>query len=262
MTYSCGAGPESDSYWATKCRHRNPQPIEVLAVPETRPSVKTRSSTEYSWWTRTDERNWLADTLSSWTLTGTDFFSEEDIDDFLPRLEKLSPTLVTLLQPALDELKNTIQYATTAGVSRPILFHPLMLGTHHNHFKDGILVEVVRRNKRTDVLAAGGRWVFSSILAALPLTISLFFIKVRQFDISPFPSQIPSRLHMRNWNPNCRRKNHCSSCILPELIRQDPNEGRTLLRILESPKVWRLCGLISPRLPARSLGSGFLSMAA
>lgn len=32
-----------------------------------------------------------------------------------------------------------------------------MLGSHHTHFKDGVLVEIVRRNKHTDVLAAGGR---------------------------------------------------------------------------------------------------------
>lgn len=91
-------------------------------------------------------------------------FSDEDIDGFISRLEKLSPALVVLLQRAVDELKSTIQYANAAGVTRQILFHPLMLGSHHSHFKNGILIEVVRRNKRMDVLAAGGRCVVSPLI--------------------------------------------------------------------------------------------------
>jgi len=75
----------------------------------------------------------------------------------MSRLEKVSPALVTLIQPAVGEVKQTVQYANAAGVIRTIFFHPIMLGSHHSHFKDGILVEVVRRNKRQDVLAAGGR---------------------------------------------------------------------------------------------------------
>lgn len=82
---------------------------------------------------------------------------EEDVDDILARLEKCSPTIATLIQSAVKEIKSTIQYAQAANVKRPIFFHPLMLGSHHTHFKDGILVEVVRRNRHTDVLAAGGR---------------------------------------------------------------------------------------------------------
>jgi eukaryotic translation initiation factor 2-alpha kinase 4 len=90
---------------------------------------------------------------------GADELSDEDIDGFVSRLEKISPALAALIQPAIEEVKQTIQYANTAGVSRTIFFHPLMLGNHHNHFKDGVLVEVVRKSKRTDVLAAGGRFV-------------------------------------------------------------------------------------------------------
>ena len=82
---------------------------------------------------------------------------EEDIDDILARLEKASSTISALMQPAVKEIKSTIQYAQAANIKRPIFFHPLMLGSHHAHFKDGILVEVVRRHKHTDVLAAGGR---------------------------------------------------------------------------------------------------------
>ena len=69
----------------------------------------------------------------------------------------MSPALVSLIHPAVEEVKRTVQYSNAAGVSRTIYFHPLMLGSHHSHFKDGVLVEVVRKGKRQDVLAAGGR---------------------------------------------------------------------------------------------------------
>ncbi|KAF8170288.1 kinase-like domain-containing protein [Mycena galopus ATCC 62051] len=93
----------------------------------------------------TDELEALADT-------------DEDIDAFLVKLDKVSPSLTTLLRPIVEEVKETIQYAVLTGVARPVSFHPLMLGSHHSNFKDGVLVEVVRKNKRTDVLAAGGRY--------------------------------------------------------------------------------------------------------
>ena len=81
----------------------------------------------------------------------------KDVDDTMSRLEKISPTLATLIGPAIKELKTTMQFAQSAGVDRQMYFHPLMLGTHHSLFKDGVLVEVVRRNRPSDVLAAGGR---------------------------------------------------------------------------------------------------------
>ncbi|KAJ7650439.1 kinase-like domain-containing protein [Roridomyces roridus] len=83
---------------------------------------------------------------------------DEDIDALMVKLEKVSLSLTNLLRPIVEEVKETIQYAILTGVARPILFYPLMLGSHHTHFKNGILVEVVRKNKRTDVLAAGGRY--------------------------------------------------------------------------------------------------------
>ena len=82
---------------------------------------------------------------------------EEDVDDILTKLEKGSPTVAALMHSAIKEIKSTILYAQAANIKRPIFFHPLMLGSHHTHFKDGILVEVVRRHRHTDVLAAGGR---------------------------------------------------------------------------------------------------------
>jgi translation initiation factor 2-alpha kinase 4 len=58
---------------------------------------------------------------------------------------------------ALGEIKKTVQYTALAGVARPISFHPLMISSHNTYFKSGVCFEVVRRNKRSDILAAGGR---------------------------------------------------------------------------------------------------------
>lgn len=87
---------------------------------------------------------------------------DEDIDGLLVKLEKISPSLLTVLRPAVDEIKQSIQLAASAGFSGPIYLQPLMWATHHQHFKDGLCLEVVRRTRRQDVLAAAGRSVFSS----------------------------------------------------------------------------------------------------
>lgn len=84
-------------------------------------------------------------------------FVDEDIDNVLSRLEKISSSLVTLIRPAVNEIQNTLRFAASAGVSRSVFFHPLMLGSHQSLFKDGVIFEVVKKNKRMDVLAAGGR---------------------------------------------------------------------------------------------------------
>ncbi|KAF8655998.1 hypothetical protein AX16_002818 [Volvariella volvacea WC 439] len=83
---------------------------------------------------------------------------EDDFDSVLHKLERQSSTLVPALEPLVEELKQAVQYAQLAGVKRQIFFHPLMLGSHHSHFKHGLLIEVVKKHKRTDVLAAGGRY--------------------------------------------------------------------------------------------------------
>jgi len=62
------------------------------------------------------------------------------------------------MRPAANEMKAAVQHAIYAGVSRPIIYRPLMVGAHLSHYKDGVLVEVVRKNKRLDVLAAAGRY--------------------------------------------------------------------------------------------------------
>jgi hypothetical protein len=82
---------------------------------------------------------------------------DEDVITLVARLEKVSPSLVALMSPVLDEMKKAIQYVALAGVTRPIFFHPLMISSHNAYFKDGICFEVVRRSKRGDILAAGGR---------------------------------------------------------------------------------------------------------
>jgi translation initiation factor 2-alpha kinase 4 len=82
---------------------------------------------------------------------------DEDLVTLIARLEKASPPLLTLLSPALDEIKQAIQYVALAGVTRPIFLHPLMISSHNTYFKDGVCFEVVKRTKRGDILAAGGR---------------------------------------------------------------------------------------------------------
>ncbi len=99
---------------------------------------------------------------------------ETDIDALLAKIEKLSPQLFSLIQPAIEQVKTTVQCAIATGVSRPIFFHPLMLGAHHTHFKNGVLVEVVRKNKRTDVLAAGGMYIQSILFACRGLTLARY----------------------------------------------------------------------------------------
>ena len=87
---------------------------------------------------------------------------DEDIEGLLLKLERISPSLLTIMRPAVEEIKQSIQFATSAGFNGPIYFRPLMWATHHAHFNDGFRLEVVRRTRRQDVLAAAGRFVFSS----------------------------------------------------------------------------------------------------
>ncbi|SJL11916.1 uncharacterized protein ARMOST_15330 [Armillaria ostoyae] len=82
----------------------------------------------------------------------------EDVEPLLMRLDKLSSPLLEMIRPAIEEIKTVVKTASLAGVSRPIKFYPLMVGNHLKDFKHGILVEVVRRSKRIELLAAGGRY--------------------------------------------------------------------------------------------------------
>ncbi|KAI6046986.1 kinase-like domain-containing protein [Pisolithus marmoratus] len=83
---------------------------------------------------------------------------DEDIDGLLAKLGKVAPSLTAMMKPAAEEIKECIRYASAAGFNEPIYFHPLMWGAHHVHFKEGFRLEVVRRTRRLDVLAAAGRY--------------------------------------------------------------------------------------------------------
>ncbi|OCH91731.1 Serine/threonine-protein kinase [Obba rivulosa] len=84
--------------------------------------------------------------------------ADEDLDGLLGRLEKISCTLLSALSFAVEEVRSTIQFARAFGVTRTIIFDPLMLSNRNPYFKDGVCFEVTRRNKRSDILAAGGRY--------------------------------------------------------------------------------------------------------
>ncbi|KZT71101.1 Serine/threonine-protein kinase [Daedalea quercina L-15889] len=83
---------------------------------------------------------------------------DEDIDGVVARLEKTAATLLPVLTPYIRDIKSTITFAAASGVTRPIFFNPLMSSNRNPYFKDGVCFEVVRRNKRSDVLAVGGRY--------------------------------------------------------------------------------------------------------
>lgn len=85
--------------------------------------------------------------------------ADEDVDAVMAKLERLSPTFFALVNPAANEVKKAIEFAVTARLTTPVYFHPLMWGQHHAHFTGGIRIEVVRRTRRQDILAAAGRCV-------------------------------------------------------------------------------------------------------
>jgi eukaryotic translation initiation factor 2-alpha kinase 4 len=122
---------------------------------------------------------------------------DEDVVALVARLEKASPTLSTLLSPALDEIKQAIQYVSLSEVRRPILLHPLMISSHNAYFKDGVCFEVVRRNKRGDILAAGGRSVDLTMdhleptnVSPIGMMISCLIFRCRKLAAATF---VPSR---------------------------------------------------------------------
>ena len=137
--------------------------IETIQLPKSTPAQKRALLTKKNLLRTTiDEVELLSEVCKYLNMLYFPFLRlsasvVKDIDEVMSRLEKISPGLAALISPAISEISNTIQFAQSAGVTRPIYFHPLMLGTHHTHFKEGVLVEVVRRNKHADVLAAGGR---------------------------------------------------------------------------------------------------------
>ena len=64
----------------------------------------------------------------------------------------------TLLDPYIKDIRYTIQFAEALGVVRPIPIDPLLLGHRNPYFANGVCFLAIRKNKRTDILAAGGRY--------------------------------------------------------------------------------------------------------
>ena len=98
-------------------------------------------------WSSTLEDVWLTSPLQ-----------DDDVDNMVAKLEKISPHLLALLRGPIEDIRRCIQFVTAAGITRPIYFQPLfMLNNPDNQFKDGLCFEMSRRHKRSDVLAFGGR---------------------------------------------------------------------------------------------------------
>jgi translation initiation factor 2-alpha kinase 4 len=90
--------------------------------------------------------------------------SDTNIDAIISRIERTSPTLALHVSPFFQEIKETLSYVSVLNVSTPVVIHPLLLGKD-TYFKDGVCFEIIRRKKRTDILASGGR--YDSLLASL-----------------------------------------------------------------------------------------------
>ncbi|KAI0746241.1 Serine/threonine-protein kinase [Daedaleopsis nitida] len=82
----------------------------------------------------------------------------DTVDALVERLDKSSPVMRTLLDPYIKDIRSTIHFAQISGVTRPIQIDPLLLGHRNAYFANGVCFMAVRNNKRSDVLAAGGRY--------------------------------------------------------------------------------------------------------
>lgn len=73
------------------------------------------------------------------------------------RLERYIPTLFNVISPYMNEIKKTMELAALSRPSIEIHIRPLMIGRRHDLYKNGICFEVVKKNKKNDILATGGR---------------------------------------------------------------------------------------------------------
>jgi hypothetical protein len=84
-----------------------------------------------------------------------------DIEAVCARLDKVSSVFASSIGECLREIRETVQFAVSIGVHRPIVFKPLFMLRNKNSFFDGICFEVVKgvstNQKRWDILATGGR---------------------------------------------------------------------------------------------------------
>ena len=154
--------------------------------------------------TMTDELITLNETCTSlpfYSLGRKLTLIDEDFPTFLFRLDKLSSYLRKEIHGAIEEMRTTVEHAILSGVTRSIYVTPLMLGSRHEYFKDGVCFEVCRRNKRYDLLAAGGRFVAGRLYDLPKLIVQL----LRQIRPSHHPTHCPNhqdRAYLRFWPPN------------------------------------------------------------
>lgn len=81
----------------------------------------------------------------------------EDFSTVRTRLIGLFPGARSRLQQAFDEIQQVIRYTKALGVSRAILLRPTIQRRAEAH-RGGIMFECVRRDKRRDIIALGGRY--------------------------------------------------------------------------------------------------------
>ena len=77
----------------------------------------------------------------------------------MERLEKVSPALLENLDKCIKEMACTIQFAKASGAARPVIIEPLLWDNRSTYFANGVCFMAVRKNKSTDVLGVGGRYV-------------------------------------------------------------------------------------------------------
>lgn len=88
--------------------------------------------------------------------------TDDDHDHLVSRLDKLFPVSSQSIASAIEEMRTTSAMAVAAGMVHTPKIKPLMVGKHANFFKDGVCFEVTKKARQADVLAAGGRYAFSS----------------------------------------------------------------------------------------------------
>ncbi|KAI0300075.1 hypothetical protein B0F90DRAFT_1817684 [Multifurca ochricompacta] len=98
--------------------------------------------------------------------------TEDDIETLVARMEKVSPPLVTIMVPALDEIKKAIQFTTLAGVVMPVFFHPLMISGHNPTSKTDCALKLsdefsLSKPSSSTVCAIGLQISLEKILVAL-----------------------------------------------------------------------------------------------
>ena len=93
------------------------------------------------------------------TLPCTEFgvCTDDDISVPMQKLEKSFPQLWALISSAFNEMKSVAELAVSIGAVRQVYFRPLIVGRHVEGFRQGVCLEISKRTKRADILAAGGR---------------------------------------------------------------------------------------------------------